>query len=70
MGWNGYGQFGDGTFNNQYFPEQIVSSRVGVISAGGVEVPGHSLFGELHSPVGPGNLWTMGNNQSFAPNQH
>jgi alpha-tubulin suppressor-like RCC1 family protein len=24
MGWNGYGQFGDGTFNNQYFPEQIV----------------------------------------------
>ena len=63
MGWNEYGQLGDGTFNNQYFPEQIVSSQVGAFSAGGNEVLGHSLFGEFHAPFGPGSLWTMGDNE-------
>jgi alpha-tubulin suppressor-like RCC1 family protein len=63
MGGNGYGQLGDGAFTNHYFPEQIVGSQVGAISAGGNETLGHSMFGKFHSPLGPGSLWTMGNNE-------
>jgi hypothetical protein len=63
MGGNLYGQLGDGTFTNHYYPEQIASSQVGPISAGGNETLGHSLFGEFHSPSGPGSLWTMGYNE-------
>jgi alpha-tubulin suppressor-like RCC1 family protein len=59
MGDNSEGQLGDGTDNNQYFPEEIVSSQVQVIAAG----IAHSLFGKYHEPIGPGSLWAMGSNQ-------
>ena len=55
MGWNHYGQLGDGTYNQTNRPEQIVASGVTAI-AGGV---GHSLF--LKSD---GSLWAMGFNSS------
>jgi alpha-tubulin suppressor-like RCC1 family protein len=65
MGYNKYGQLGDGTFNNTNRPEQIVASNVTAIAGGGGEpIPtgqvgpgGHSLF--LKSD---GSLWAMGNN--------
>jgi alpha-tubulin suppressor-like RCC1 family protein len=53
MGYNGFGQLGDGTYNNPFWPEQIVSSNVTAIAAG----ESHSLF--LKSD---GSLWVMGNN--------
>ena len=53
MGDNGYGQLGDGTYNNTNRPEQIVASNVTAIAAGNF----HSLF--LKSD---GSLWAMGNN--------
>jgi alpha-tubulin suppressor-like RCC1 family protein len=53
MGYNGYGQLGDGTYNNTNLPEQIVSNNVTAISAGYL----HSLF--LKSD---GSLWGMGYN--------
>src|ERR1035437_1137260 len=52
MGWNPYGQLGDGTNNNTNRPEQIVSSGVTAIA-----VFNYSLF--LKSD---GSLWAMGNN--------
>src|SRR5262249_35898403 len=48
MGYNAYGQLGDGTYNNTDLPEQIVASNVTAIVAG----YGHSLF--LKSD---GSLW-------------
>jgi alpha-tubulin suppressor-like RCC1 family protein len=66
MGDNEFGQLGDGTTNNQYFPEQIISSpqyRVTGIAAGGF----HSLF----TTFTPGSgrfqlpsfaLWAVGQN--------
>ena len=58
MGWNNYGQLGDGTTDNGNYhtnlPEMIVSSRVTAIAAGA----DYSLF--LKSD---GSLWDMGNNQ-------
>jgi hypothetical protein len=51
MGWNAYGQLGDGTFNNTNRPGQIVASNVTAIAAGRF----HSLF--LKSD---GSLWAMG----------
>lgn len=57
MGWNAYGQLGDGTTDAGNYetnhPEQIVSSGVTAISAG----LNHSLF--LKSG---GSLWAMGDN--------
>jgi len=53
MGYNAYGQLGDGTTNNINRPKQIVSSGV-VAVAGGA---GHTLF--LKSD---GSLWGMGYN--------
>jgi len=53
MGYNEYGQLGDGTTNNINYPEQIVASNVTAIAAGGF----HSLF--LKSD---GSLWAMGDN--------
>ena len=55
MGYNAYGQLGDGTYNNTNLPEQIVASNVTAIVAGYE----HSLF--LKSD---GSLWGMGNNAS------
>ena len=51
MGYNAYGQLGDGTYNNTNRPEQIVASNVTAIAAGDC----HSLF--LKSD---GSLWAMG----------
>ena len=57
MGWNAYGQLGDGTTDAGNFetnkPEQIIASNVVAISAG----LNHSLFVE-----GDGSLWAMGDN--------
>ncbi|MGD0251849.1 MAG: Ig-like domain-containing protein, partial [Verrucomicrobiota bacterium] len=53
MGWNSYGQLGDGTYNNTNRPEQILATNVTAI-AGGYD---HSLF--LKSD---GSLWAMGEN--------
>ena len=53
MGYNSYGQLGDGTTTNHLSPEQIVSSNVTAIAAGW----DHSLF--LKSD---GSLWAMGDN--------
>ncbi len=62
MGFNGYGQLGDGTYNNQTNrPEMIVASNVTAIAAGGgfhQLFAGHSLF--LKSD---GSLWAMGANR-------
>ena len=55
MGFNAFGQLGDGTLDNANSPEEIVSSNVIAIAAGG----GHSLF--LKSD---GSLWAMGENES------
>ena len=54
MGYNGYGELGDGTFSSTNQPEQVVSSGVVAISAGGF----HSLF--LKSNL---SLWVTGNNE-------
>lgn len=53
MGWNFYGQLGDGTFISTNRPELLVASNVTAIAAGGY----HSLF--LKSD---GSLWAMGRN--------
>jgi hypothetical protein len=57
MGWNAYGQLGDGSTDNGNYetnrPEQIVASNVTAIAAG----LNHSLF--LKSD---GSLWAMGDN--------
>jgi alpha-tubulin suppressor-like RCC1 family protein len=55
MGWNQYGELGDGTYNHTNRPEQIVAGGVTSIAAGNV----HSLF--LKSD---GSLWGMGYNQT------
>jgi alpha-tubulin suppressor-like RCC1 family protein len=54
MGYNLFGQLGDGTGNDTNRPEQIVSSNVTAIAAGDF----HSLFLK-----NDGSLWAMGNNQ-------
>jgi alpha-tubulin suppressor-like RCC1 family protein len=51
MGWNQFGQLGDGTTNNVNRPEMIVASNVVAIAAG----EAHSLF--LKSD---GSVWGMG----------
>ncbi len=57
MGWNAYGQLGDGTTDNGNYetnrPEQIVASGVAAIAAG----LNHSLFLKNN-----GSLWAMGDN--------
>jgi alpha-tubulin suppressor-like RCC1 family protein len=53
MGFDSYGQLGDGTFNNANIPEQIVASNVTAIAAGSY----HSLFLKCD-----GSLWAMGYN--------
>jgi hypothetical protein len=55
MGWNEFGQLGDGTYNNTNLPEQIVAGGVTAIASGYM----HSLF--LKSD---GSLWAMGDNGS------
>jgi alpha-tubulin suppressor-like RCC1 family protein len=54
MGYNYYGELGDGTYNNTNQPEQIVASNVTAIAAGYF----HSLFLKKD-----GSLWGMGYNQ-------
>ncbi|MGO9586482.1 MAG: RCC1 domain-containing protein [Limisphaerales bacterium] len=54
MGMNGWGQLGDGTFNNTNQPEEIVTSGVVAIAAGSI----HSLFLKSN-----GSLWAMGDNE-------
>jgi alpha-tubulin suppressor-like RCC1 family protein len=51
VGWNYYGQLGDGTTTQQITPELIISSGVQTIAAG----YGHSLFLKAD-----GSLWAMG----------
>jgi alpha-tubulin suppressor-like RCC1 family protein len=51
MGWNQYGQLGDGTFLTTNAPQQIVASNVTAVAAGQY----HSLF--IKSD---GSLWAMG----------
>src|SRR5579859_6837787 len=53
MGYNYYGELGDGTFTNASRPEQIVASGVVGVAAGS----GHSLFIKTN-----GSLWAMGQN--------
>lgn len=53
MGWNQYGQLGDGTFNQTSRPEEIVSNGVAAIAAGNF----HSVFLK-----NDGSLWAMGGN--------
>jgi len=53
LGWNGFGQLGDGTFNNATTPEEIVASNVVACAAGPVD----NLF--IKSD---GSLWGMGRN--------
>jgi len=61
MGYNGFGELGDGTYNNTNLPELIVANNVTAIAAGGSDpdynISGHSLF--LKSD---GSLWGMGYN--------
>src|SRR5580658_9933174 len=54
MGYNEFGQLGDGTTNSTDQPEMIVASNVTEIAAGDL----HSLF--LKSD---GSLWAMGDNE-------
>lgn len=56
MGYNNYGQLGDGTFNSTNQPEQIIASNVTAIAAGTY----HSLFLK-----NDGSLWGMGQNNSW-----
>jgi len=63
MGDDEKGQLGDGRPYNSgsYYtnlPEMIVSRSVSIIAAGGK----HSLFSEFRQPIGPGSLWSMGEN--------
>ena len=53
MGYNNFGQLGDGTYNNTNRPEEIVAGGVIAIAAG----DGHSLFVKSD-----GSLWAMGAN--------
>ena|ERR1035437_8835269 len=53
MGYNNYGQLGDGTYSNTNQPEEIVASDVTAVTVG----YGDSLF--LKSD---GSLWGMGHN--------
>jgi alpha-tubulin suppressor-like RCC1 family protein len=53
MGYNDFGQLGDGTLNKTNRPEQIMPGGVTAIAAGA----GHSLFLESG-----GSLWVMGEN--------
>ena len=55
MGYNGFGQLGDGTSTERHTPVQIVSSGVTAIAAG----DNHSLF--IKSD---GSLWAMGYNSN------
>jgi alpha-tubulin suppressor-like RCC1 family protein len=55
MGWDIFGELGDGGSNNAIRPEQIVASNVTAIAAGG----SHNLF--IKSD---GSLWAMGYNSS------
>jgi alpha-tubulin suppressor-like RCC1 family protein len=50
-----------GGSNTNYFPSvptQILPSQVTAIAAG----DGFNLYGQYHSPTGPGSLWAMGGN--------
>jgi alpha-tubulin suppressor-like RCC1 family protein len=53
MGYNGDGELGDGTIDDQHSPEQIVPSGVTAVAAGS----DYSLFIESD-----GSLWAMGHN--------
>ena len=55
MGYNAYGDLGDGTYNNTNWPERIVAGGVKAIAAG----DSHSLFIKTD-----GSLWAMGYNGS------
>src|ERR1039457_2679669 len=63
MGYNYYGQLGDGTYNNTNRPEQIVTSNVTAICAGcfydrmGFNYDSPRLFVKSD-----GSLWAMGYN--------
>ncbi len=53
MGYNQFGQLGDGTYNKTNLPEQIVARNVTAIAGGGSS----SFFVQSD-----GSLWAMGNN--------
>ena len=68
MGYNEWGQLGDGTVSNQYFPELVVtlassfsaSYSFNTLAAGG----DHSLFGFVNNRSPGGGLSVMGDNDS------
>ena len=53
MGWNDYGQLGDGTYTKTNRPEQVVANGVTAIAAGWQ----HSLFLKSDGSLGHGLQW-------------
>ncbi len=65
MGFNGYGQLGDGTTNNVNRPEQIVASNVTAMAAGGYYgSPGDGSYSHNLFLKSDGSLWAMGANNA------
>ncbi|HZI33343.1 MAG TPA: hypothetical protein VFF11_13460, partial [Candidatus Binatia bacterium] len=64
MGWNGFGQLGDGTFNTATAPEQIISTGVTAVASGRFYNPAGTLHGHSLILKSGRSLWAMGYNGS------